>query len=357
MHHRRMQAYPNVEIDNDPYGISLFADDHGAAQHVTSDAWLPTAVPSRGEDITDRRRLEYVTEDPGPDAGAECDLWSEFVPARDIPAITETRQRQVEQCGPVQTCKKNCKLALGGDLDVIGDARLASATDPNVVVELPFYAKLSGQVKIPTMPSVPSVSLPKLPSVMDVIADLRDPNSNRCQFMNQNCRDIAEFVSTFATDVEANGLQATVEAKADEIKEILVAKAKKRAQEEAAKAKKKALDAATGRRSDGAAATQSTQSINRLSFGLMTMGKIDQVDNLAETLCGLAGEGEDCVSSLPAVALSDVEATLQVANKEINVAGYRLQRGINRGATQDCENCDKEEAPPLMAGTLLFGHA
>eukprot|EP01052_Picozoa_sp_SAG31_P068026 SAG31_NODE_26831_length_435_cov_1.675595_1_plen_87_part_01 len=87
MHHRRMQAYPNVEIDNDPYGISLFAADHGAAaKRVTGDVWSPTAVPmGRGErDFTDRRRLEYVTEDPGPDAGAECDLWSEFVPARDI---------------------------------------------------------------------------------------------------------------------------------------------------------------------------------------------------------------------------------------------------------------------------------
>jgi len=36
----------------------------------------------------------------------------------------------------------------------------------------------------------------------------------------------------------------------------------------------------------------------------------------------------------------------------------RLAEGVNRGATLDCEDCDgKESVKPLVAGTLLFGHA
>ena len=33
----------------------------------------------------------------------------------------------------------------------------------------------------------------------------------------------------------------------------------------------------------------------------------------------------------------------------------RLKKGVSRGATQDKE--PNPEAPPLVAGTLMFGHA
>jgi len=38
----------------------------------------------------------------------------------------------------------------------------------------------------------------------------------------------------------------------------------------------------------------------------------------------------------------------------------RLQKGVNRGATHDCPDCNAVAAgaaPPLVAGTLMFGHA
>ena len=68
------------------------------------------------------------------------------------------------------------------------------------------------------------------------------------------------------------------------------------------------------------------------------MGKIDRVDDLGDTLCGLADGDVDCPDNLPDMAIENVEATLMMANAEINVAGYKLLRGVNlklKGQIQD----------------------
>ena len=53
-------------------------------------------------------------------------------------------------------------------------------------------------------------------------------------------------------------------------------------------------------------------------FGLVTIAKIDHVANLANTLCGLAGLAVQTDSFLPTIELSNAEATLMLANSDIN---------------------------------------
>ena len=317
--------------DQDPYGIQL----HGG-------------IPVLWEDETaahdGRRRLQVdsVTEDPG--EGGVCIAYSE-IPAESTPAQVQVRKRQVEFCQSVETCRTECKFVMGGDLDIIGDATLASASNPDETVALPFFGKVSGTLDIP-MPKLP---LPSIPGMGSVVADMTDPESNQCQFLNRPCRDIARLAFAFGSEmadlVAQHGAETAVEMKKDEVKAALVAmakdKAKEMAEEQKKKAMKKAQDAlmnrvAAGSSGDNGGAGSVSEQLNSISIGVITMGKMDYIANLGDTICGMSGRTEDedgdgvvdCVANLPEVPLSDVEAELRVANKEMTVAGYKLQAGV-----------------------------
>eukprot|EP01050_Picozoa_sp_SAG11_P007589 SAG11_NODE_638_length_8025_cov_14.591093_5_plen_370_part_00 len=303
--------------DEDYYGLR----QHGSDLVVST---APHSHPTADEQNSPaRRRLEYFTTDPGiPEA--TCTRWSDFVPASDIPSIVQNRQNQVEQCANVTECHTECNWIIGGDLNTVGDARLRSATDPDVFVEMPFFARIKGSIDLPEI----NFPLPEVPNVVDAISDIQNPNQEppASTFMGTPCRDIAELASAFADDVGEDGFSATVEARSELLIEKVKVMAKKKVEEKVAEAKRDALASLQPGGDSEGAQDGSHSLISELKVGLVTMGRMDYVENLADTLCGLVGsdDPEGCVGSLPAVEMTNVAATLQVASTEMTVANINI---------------------------------
>ena len=226
----------------------------------------------------------------------------------------------------MKTCTKECAFKLDGELNVIADATLVSATDPDVKLELPFYGKLSGSIDLADVPGVgPKPELPEIPSTADIQSDVDDDSSTKCQFLGTPCREIGELATAFAS----GDRDAAVEAIKTKVKEL----AKKKAVEIAQELKKKALckrgigsdcpdkGNAAATTDASAAGAEENEDDGGIKFGIITMGKIDRVDDLGDTLCGLADGDADCPDNLPDMAIENVQATLMMANAEINVAG------------------------------------
>jgi hypothetical protein len=369
--------------DDDPYGFSL--------SHYGNSTEEPTHISTSPHGS--RRRLEYVTVKPT-GGNYKCVEMSATTAEGNTESQTATRLEQKETCSVQETCKSTCDFKLDGELSVIGDANLVSATDASVSVALPFFGKISGSMDTAGLPGLPMPKLPDIPSMADVQASVADDSSTACQFLGKPCRQIAELASAFEdataaiqAAAQAAAAQAaaeaagtcepgyylagscskykydpdiisstraatTAEAAAASAKAAVgtrvKAVAKQRAVEIAEEMKKKALcksgvgsdcpassqDAASNGGSSQSTSSSSSSSTSAsesegIKFGLVTMGKIDRVDNLGETLCGLADGGTACAGKLPSVAIENIEATLMVANGEINVAGYKLLRGVN----------------------------
>ena len=84
------------QSDPDPYGIAIYYGNSSAASiPQMSDMDDMELAFGESDPHDNRRRMQYVTEEPNADVQYRCSKTSDAVPEQFIPAMTKTRLQQV----------------------------------------------------------------------------------------------------------------------------------------------------------------------------------------------------------------------------------------------------------------------